>query len=183
MIRSCRFIVGSRFGEIPTLVRVQRCGLGRPPSTCARPTARPRWLCWWWCARPRRAERSSQTCLGACCCWTRLRRGRWASPCPLAWSSSVPKRKQHPERGTVGSEQSGKRKPNKHVVSGHSAVLSDDVGLAASAITRRCWCATWPNAPSLVIARQWFGFERHTSAQRQGRARRLRAMQRSLDQS
>ena len=32
---------------IPTLVRVQRCGLGRPPSTYARPTARPRWLCWW----------------------------------------------------------------------------------------------------------------------------------------
>jgi hypothetical protein len=47
MSRSSRFIVGARFGEVPTLVRVQRCGLGRPPSTCARPTARPRWLCWW----------------------------------------------------------------------------------------------------------------------------------------
>ena len=28
MSRSSRFIVGARFGELPTLVRVQRCGLG-----------------------------------------------------------------------------------------------------------------------------------------------------------
>ena len=31
MNTSSRFIVGARFGEVPTLVRVQRCGLGRPP--------------------------------------------------------------------------------------------------------------------------------------------------------
>ena len=30
------------------------------------------------------------------------------------------KRKEHPERGTVGSEQPKNRKPNKHVVSGHN---------------------------------------------------------------
>src|SRR5258705_1803108 len=42
-------------------------------------------------------------------------------------------RKEHPDRGTVGGEQPSKRKPDKQVVSGHSPVLPDDVGLAASA--------------------------------------------------
>ena len=32
-----RFTVSARLGEVPTLVRVQHCELGRPPSTCARP--------------------------------------------------------------------------------------------------------------------------------------------------
>src|SRR6266850_8364448 len=44
------------------------------------------------------------------------------------------KRKKDPERGTVGSEHPSKRKPDKHVVSGHSPVLPDDVGLAVSAV-------------------------------------------------
>jgi len=161
--RPFRAVAAARysFGIIPTLlVRLQCCGSAGSPATSDRPTARSRWLCWR-CAQPRRADRSSQTCLGACC-WTRLRRGRWASLCPLAWSSSVPKRKEHPERRTVGSEQSGKRKPNKHVVSGHSEVLSDDVGLAASAVlggadgyrntrTPSCDCApiVWFWAPSI----------------------------------
>ena len=59
MNTSSRFIVGARFGEVPTLVRVQRCGLGRPPSTCASPTARPRWLCWWRSTTQRRAVQSN----------------------------------------------------------------------------------------------------------------------------
>jgi len=90
--RPFRAVAAARysFGIIPTLlVRVQCCGSAGSPATSDRPTARSRWLCWRWCAQPRRADRSSQTCLGACCCWTRLRRGRWASLCPLAWSSSV----------------------------------------------------------------------------------------------
>jgi len=64
---------------------------------------------------------------------------------------------------------------------GSSSVLLVDAGLAAN--TYSAVLMRYLTKCTLVIARQWFGFERHTSAQRQGRARRLRAMPRSLDQS
>ena len=36
-------------------------------------------------------------------------------------------RKEHPDRRAVGREQRSKRKPDKHVVSGHSPVLPDEL--------------------------------------------------------
>ena len=160
MSRSSRFIVGARFGEVPTLVRVQRCGLGRPPSTCARPTARPRWLCWWRSTTPRRAVQSNM--LG------RLLLLNAAAARAVSFTLSPrliifsPKAEITPDRDAVGSEHPSKRKQDKRVVSGHCPFLPGDVGLAAGAgsavlmptrtgCTPSCYCGPmiWVFAPHI----------------------------------
>jgi hypothetical protein len=45
--------------------------------------------------------------------------------------------KKHPDRRTAEGDKPSKRKPEKHVVSGHGRVLPNDVGLAATCCCRR----------------------------------------------
>ena len=68
--------------------------------------------------------------------------------------SVTSKRKKYPDRCDTEGHKPGKRKPDKHVVSGHGRVLPDDVGLAAKCGTRRRGMPTEHARPGLVIPRQ-----------------------------